>query len=182
VRSDAIRAYPMPRKNRGPAGVDTIDESTPIPRTRVFPFYTDITANNRRTWSSPRIQGPALIKAIALNCSFGQSGSFTTFDLAASTSPITETAVALTTARPYTPLLELLDPFNTVPGVSGDGYALTPVGTALRHVEVPVELIVELTDFFLVMAISNNGAGAGSINGHVRVVEGVNRQALSFFL
>lgn len=182
MATTAVEAYPRPRKNRGTGNQVLADTTTPIPRTRVFPFYVDIVANRRHTWSSPRIQGPALIKAVNLNCSFGQSGSFTTFDFAANTSPITETQVVLTTPRPYTPLLELLDPFNTVPGVSGDGFALTPTGTVLRHIEYPVELIVELTDFFLVMAISNNGAGAGSISGHVRVIEGVNRQALSFFL
>jgi hypothetical protein len=176
------KIYPAPREDRG--GEDDVTDSGDFqhPRTRLFPFIMTLTANNRRTLSTPRIQGPAIIKGIFLAQPFGQDPPGGSIEIGTARAPVTETAVALATARPYTVLSELLNPFAVMVGASGQGLLPTSLGTIMRHQETPLDLIVPDAEFFAVIAYVNNSVGAGTFAGHLRVLEGVDPDALRFFL
>jgi hypothetical protein len=174
--------YPSSRKNRG-AGVALDDLApSPAPRMRVFPFIFVYTNNSRRSVSTPRLVGPGIIKDFTVYRSFAATPPQQTFEIGVAQTLVVEAGVALTTPRPYTVLTELLDPFGYVAGASGDGYPITTLPTGTDHFTIPLDLIVTDAEFFAVVAHINNRVASEEINGYLRVLEAVDREALSGFL
>ena len=178
---DPLR-YPAPRPNRG-GHADILDSgSFQHPRTRIFPWVMTTTASSRRSISTPRIQGPALIKGLSIHAPFGVDPPQATIEIGTATIDVTEASVALTAPRPYTVLTELLNPFGVIAGAAGAGLPLTTVGTMQRWAEIPLDIIVDDIECVIVLAILANALVAGTFNGHLRVLEGVEKEALRFFL
>jgi len=174
--------YPSARPKRS-AGAATEDLSSfQAPRTRIFPFAMTIAANKRYTVSTPRVIGPLIIKGIVLEPAFGSDPPHPSMEIGTSAAPVTENGVATSVLRPYTPLLEVLDPFGVLNNPRAQGILATSVSTLQRFYETPLDLIVTLTECFVTVSFHNVGAGAASFQGHVRVLEGVDRDALRFFL
>lgn len=178
----AVEAYPRARKNRG-TGV-ALEQLAGIvaPRMRVFPFFFDMAATRRQSFSLGRCSGPAIIKGIEINPGTGQSPPASTIEIGTSPVPVLETNANLALARPYNNLIELADPFALITGPSGDGLPnFTIPNTHVRY-ERPLDIVVLDAQFFPVIASINNSAGAASFSGVLRVLEGVNPEAVRFFL
>lgn len=175
--------YPRTRKNRATSAspFESIGQ-TPIPRVRVFPFYMALIANTRKTISFGRFIGPALIKDVSFTPGFGVDPSNWTLEIGTSSISVTENNVGLATAKPYSVLTELVDPFSALSLLAGDGIPGTTLGTAVRWHTIPLDFIVELPEFYAVLGSCNASGGVGNLVGHIRVIEGVNREALGFFL
>lgn len=174
--------YPAPRKRAG--GAVDLEEmnAAPPPRMRVFPFHFSNVGSNRCSFSTPRLVGPAIVKGIELYVGFGVSPPNCTLEIGTAQSPVLESSVANTVARPYSVLLELLDPFNAMLYAAGDGMPLATAPTYTASYERPLDLIVTLPEFYLVLAVPNAGVSVGEVNGKVRILEGVDPEALRFFL
>jgi hypothetical protein len=176
------RIYPAARKGRG-AGAD-LEDLGPInaPRMRVFPFFWTSTASNRRSWSTPILQGPAIIKDVQFWFTFGASPPSMTVEIGTSTVPVLEAGVALTTARPYRVLTELQDPYGGILAAAGDGIPVGTTPTSSARPLMPLDLIVLDPSFYLVVAGVAGGAGVFEIHGNIRVLERINPEALALFL
>ena len=176
------RIYPAPRKGRG-AGAD-IEDLGPVqaPRMRIFPFFFTNSNTLRRSFSTPRLMGPGIIKGIELYVAFGVSPPNVTLEVGVATIPVLENGVANTVPRPYTVLTELLDPFNAITAAAGDGLTIGTLPSYTAHYERPLDLIVTLNEFFVVVAVPNAGVSVGEFQGKIRVLEDVNPEALALFL
>jgi len=174
--------YPGSRKNRG-AGVLAEDLApSPAPRMRVFPFILNVTATSRRSLSTPRLVGPAIIKDFVWYNPTKTTPPVITIEIGTATIPVNEAGVALTSARPYVILTELLDPGAAIAGAAGDGYPVATTPTTQTHHRYPLDLIVTDAEFFAVISVVNNSLQAEEYNGWLRVLEAVDRDALSAFL
>jgi hypothetical protein len=176
------KAYPAPRKRAAGAATTAAEESGPVPRTRVFPFFLAFGATSRRAFSTPRLIGPAIIKGIELYSTHGASPPAYTVEIGTGATPVLESAVAIDTPRPFTVLTELLDPFNGIAGTAGDGIPMHTIPSYTASYERPLDLIVTDAEFFLVLAVQNPSAFAAELSGRLRVIEAVSRDALRFFL
>lgn len=174
--------YPPPRKGRG--GGVSIEQLGPVsaPRMRMFPWIFSITGASRRTISTPRLVGPAIIKDFTWYNSTKTDPPVVTVEIGTARAPVDEAGVALTTLRPFTVLTELLDPFGVMAGASGDGFPVATLPTANDSRRFPLDLIVTDSEFFAVVSVVNNSAQAERYNGWLRVLESVDPEALSAFL
>ncbi len=175
--------YPHPRPKRiGGGWAPSISGGPPLPRTRVLPFYFTMTANNRRAFTLPRCQGPAIIKRFAWETSGGAEPATATIELGYASVPFSEAGVAVTTSRPYTVITELTDPFGLIADLAGFGWPNRVTGAGSRASGMDTDFIIDLSEFYVVIATQNNGAGILNFDGHVTVIEGVSREALANFL
>jgi len=174
--------YPSARKGRG-TGKD-VEALGPFsaPRTRVFPFFFTFIGNRRRSFSTPRIQGPAIIKGLELYNSFGSSPPQLTVEVGLALQPVLEDNVLNSVPRPYETRTELIDPFAAMGANAGRGFPIHTLPTITSHYEHPLDLIVEPGSWFVVVACVNPTAFAAEFSGSLRVIEAVDQEALRFFL
>lgn len=173
--------YPRLRPKRigGEAGAPVLSP-VPLPRTRVFTFLLREQAQLRQSVSMARCQGPALIKDLEVYESTLATTYAKCLEIGYSTVPVSENGVALTTPRPYTPLTELVN-LGVTANAGGAGLEYWAVPNNNPRVR-PLELIVDLPEFYVVLAWFNNTLNAQDLHGMVRVVEGIDRAALANFL
>lgn len=180
--------YPLPRRKRvGPdSQLNTLaqaqgDVIPAPPRSRIFPWIMSMTANTRRTISTPKLIGPAILRKV-----FYQLGTVTTppgqtLELGWSPTAVSEAGVALTTVRPYTVLTELLDPFGVANAAVGKGLLDTSLWNTNIPYEWSVDLIVTEPQFCFTLSWINNVATAEQRGGQLLVLENVSPDALSVF-
>lgn len=177
-----LSAYPAARKRTAGAAVNDDVSLAPLPRTRYFTWLFNETGTSRRTVSTPRIQGPALIKDIDFYSSVINATDVKSIEIGYALVPVTEAGVALTAARPYTVLTELIDPFAQRAVGAGVGVEqLTTPNTNVKF-SLALDLIVDRAEAFITVSLLNTTANAQLWHGKLRVIENVNRDALSFFL
>jgi len=174
--------YPAPRKERGASAALQDLGGIQAPRMRVFPFYWSFAANSRRSWSTPQLQGPCIIRDIQLNWGAQADPPTTTLEIGTSSIPILENDVALTTPRSYNVLTELQDPDALVSGAAGAGLVASTLSTAGTRPITPLDLIVLDPSTYIVLASINDGIAAAALAGTLRVLEGVDPEALATFL
>ena len=174
--------YPRKRKRQNSGAATEQLSGGQLPRTRVFPWVMSVTGTSRRSLSTQRLVGPAIIKDISLTPGFGLDPPNCTIEVGIAHVSVTEAGVALGSARPFSVQLELQNPFGVIGDAAGDGIPLGSAGTALRWPTIPLDIVVTDPEFFVVVSVVNNSASAATMVGQVRVVEAVNPEALRFFL
>lgn len=168
--------YPQLRPSRIGAGASPGVQLAPLPRSRVFQWIENVTVNTRRTLSTPRLQGPVIIKSFSFYVATHSAA--VTAEIGYASVSITEAGVALTTPRPYTLLTEKIDPFGVLADISGRGLLDGTIpNTNVRYSE-PLDLIIDQADVFVCLATWNNSALAQVWTGTLRVVENVLRSGL----
>jgi hypothetical protein len=177
-----LSAYPSARKRGAGAAVNSDVQLSPIPRTRYFTFLWAETATSRRTVSTPRLTGPVVIKDIDFYSSTINATHVKSIEVGYSLVPVTEAGVALATARPYTTLTELIDPFAQ--GATGVGVGIEQLTTPATNVKfsIALDLIIDQAECYVCVALVNTSSNGQLWHGKLRVVENVSREALSFFL
>jgi hypothetical protein len=180
--------WPLPRRRRAgpPTNADIQQASsganapTP-PRSRNFPFLMTMSANSRRTISTPLLVGPAILRRVYFVYGTPSSPPGQSLEIGWSPNAVTEAGVALTTVRPYTVLTEKLDPFAVSAAAIGAGYPAitTPSGRAFW--EVPCDYIVTETRFAFTLSWVNNSVSGEERDGYMTVIENVNADALNLF-
>ena len=177
-----LASYPAARKRAtGDPNLPQVD-NTPIPRTRFFTFLWNETASSRRTVSTPRIIGPAIIKDIEFYTGVINATDVKSVEVGYALVPVTEAGVSLNTARPYTVLTELIDPFSQRAAGAGVGLSQLTNPSTKTSFNIPLDLIVDVPEAYVCVALLNTSANAQLWQGKLRVVEALSRQALSFFL
>lgn len=170
--------YPAPRLKRiGGESLPSV-ALTPLPRSRVFSWVENVTATSRRTVSGPRCQGPALLKDCSWYLGTHSAAFNVTVEVGYALNAVTEAGVPLATVRPYTVLNELIDPFAQVSASAGVGFIDEGQPSTNVRWKEPLDLIVDLDQFFPVLAVVNGSANAQLWHGQLRVVEGILRTAL----
>jgi hypothetical protein len=175
------RIYPAARKGRG-AGV-VIEDLGPItaPRMRVMAFAFISTATSRRSLSFGPFTGPCIVKDVEFYHSSFTAGYANSLEVGKNTIPVTEAGVALATARPYTRITELIDPFNVAAADSGQG--IPDAGPPSRgFFQRSLNIVVTDPEIYIILAWINPGLNAETFTGELRVLEGVDPEALRFFL
>lgn len=172
------RAYPTARRNRmgpppsGSAGSASFGaESLGPPRMRLFSFVFGETASSRRTMSGNLCNGPALIKDIVLGTNTNTDPPNKSLEIGFAATRVTEAGVALTTPRPYTLLVELINPFGTLAAAVGGGLVQHTVEPFLHNKIIPLDLVVLDAQFYPVAAWVNNSLNAQTAHGWMRVLE-----------
>lgn len=184
---DAL-TFPLPRRRRvGPptntevAAVSSGALTPTPPRSRLFPYLMSITANSRRTVSTPLLVGPAILRRVSFQASTKTSPPAQSLELGWSPNALTEAGVALTTVRPYTVLTEKLDPFGVSAAAIGAGYPMSTVPNTNIIFELTCDLIVTEARFAFTLSWVNNSLTAEERPGHFLVIENVNADALNVF-
>lgn len=180
--------YPLARRKRvgpisqiDPEEIAALAESGEPPRSRIFPFIMNMTATSRRTVSTPLLVGPAILRKIFFGLHTVTTPPQQTIEVGYAVNPITETAVALTTPRPYTNLIELIDPFGIANAAAGDGILSDNTANTNVRFEWTLDLIVNLPRFVFTLAQINASATAEQRGGQFVVLEGVSPAALRAF-
>jgi hypothetical protein len=182
------RTYPLPRRNRvGPSS--SLDLASEIaqgaaitpPRGRVFPFVFNITANTRRTISTPLLVGPAILKRIFFTSGTAAAPPNQSLEFGWAPIQVQEAGVLLATVRPYTVLSELLNPFAVMAAASGQGFPITTFPNTHVRWNLPVDLIVTEPRFSFCVSLVNNSASASEFEGYITVLEAVNADALATY-
>jgi hypothetical protein len=175
-------AFPRIRLNRG-AGANP-DDLGPVsaPRTRFFNFLDFMAANSRSSQSFPQVQGPGLIKDIWFSQQTWTDPPPMTIEIGLAHTPVREVAVANGLPRPFQCLFELRDPWAVMPDAVGDGI-ITSTWAAHPRPLFPLDLIIPPGAWYIVLSTSNTSIGFTTrLLGHLRVIEGVDPEALRFFL
>lgn len=178
--------YPAPVFDRsGPspnnAGVPGAPGGDP-PRTRVFPFWINISANSRSSFVTPTLRGPVIIFGYTVSVDAVGDPPAGTLEIGWKAVPGHEAAVPLATLRPYTVLTELGDLQNGVNDAAGRGFLHnTPQSPALGTY-VPIRIVIDAPEVCVVMAEVNNSGFVMKSSGYLHLVENVSREALAFFL
>lgn len=184
---DAL-TFPLPRRRRlgPPTNIEVQQASsgalslTP-PRTRVIPWLMSMSANSRRTVSSPILTGPAILRKLFFNAPTPTSPPAQTLEIGWAPNVVTEAGVALTTVRPYTVLIEKQDPFNVSVAAIGAGFPISTNPNTRTYFEWSLDIIVTETRFAFTVSWVNNAATAEERGGHMLILENVNADALNVF-
>ncbi len=174
--------YPRPRPRGAVVSLGAEGEPIPLPRMRLFPFILNIVASRRTTVSGPRCIGPGIIRKVFVRETTGQGSAVRTYEIGYATSQVNEASALLTSARPYTVLTELQDPFDVQADAGGRGYPASTNFLASARLPDDVNLIVDAREFFPVFAVVNNNVNAEEVSGFMHVLENVSREALANFL
>jgi hypothetical protein len=187
VTTDA-RTFPLPRRGRtGPASsLDAIaaaqGPNLPAPpRSRVFPWQFSETANTRRTISTPKLIGPAILRKAYFQTSTKIAPPGESLEFGWAQTPIQEAGVALTVIRPYTVLTELLDPFGVSNIAIGKGFPNFTIPTGVAGYEVTLDLIITEPQFVFTVSLINNSLNAQQWTGWMSVLEAISPSALADF-
>jgi hypothetical protein len=152
------------------------------PRMRIFPFAWNETASSRRTISGKMCRGPALYKSIQLGTSALVSPISKTVEVGIASSRVTENGVALTTPRPYTLMLELVDPFLQIASAAGQGFPIHTTNPLLRDYIMPLDLVIYDAEFYPVVSLWNNTGNVQQWQGNIRVLEQVRLDKLGDYM
>jgi hypothetical protein len=177
-------SYPRAREDREAALTVPQPEGIELPRVRLMTWIIRVGPGAVRSSASlNRCRGPAMLR----DCSWyaqlahlGQQGVFV--EIGYSTSPVLENNVVTTLPRPYTKLVELINPFNLAQVGQGAGLvdASTP-DTFIRWKE-PLDLFVDVPEFYPVIAwYQIIGVPAQNYFGQLRVTEQIHRVAAQRF-
>ena len=182
------RTYPLPRKRRTgpPSNLDTqaatqADVIAAPPRSRFCPFIFTELANKRITVCTPRLIGPAILRKCSFFIGTRTTPPATTVEFGWAPTDCTEAGATIGSARPYTLLTELIDPFNYIASASGEGYPLTTTPAGHNEWNMDLDLIVTEQNFVFTTSLVNNGPNGQEYYGHMLILENVNPAALSAF-
>ena len=183
------RTFPLPRRGRTgpPSSLDAINtaagDALPAPpRSRVFPFQFSETATSRRTISTPKLVGPAILRFAYFSTGTKVTPPNESLEFGWAPSPVQEAGVALTVIRPYTVLTELLDPFAVSVAAIGRGFPNFTLPPAANAFPFTLDLIVAEPQLAFVVALINNGANAQVWTGYLSILEAVSPSALANFV
>jgi hypothetical protein len=179
-------AYPPAIFNRSTAGQAAPVARGPAtpPRQRLFTVELGANAGQRRTTSTPRLIGPAIVQTVSFEAGIGDNPFSQFCEIGYSKAPITETGELVGAAKPWNKLMErLANPFGYLTQAAVGLPALQ--NSINRPMTVwPLNLVITEPDFFLTISLLNHSAAAtaGAIWCTVSVLEGVNPEALLNFL
>lgn len=174
--------YPAARK-RTTADLANLGIATQAPpRTRVIPFYVRGTLNRRTTFSTGVIQGPAILKQIILEMGGKSDPPASTVEIGTSLVPVTENAVLTSVPRTWDIITELLDPGSNIASNAGDGFPSFQPGTPANATPQLVNYVLPSSAFYIVVAFWCNAATTTAVAGSLVIVEGIDPEALRFFL
>lgn len=180
--------YPLPRRRRaGPptnlevkAASSGAVAATP-PRSRYFPWIMALAGATRRTLSTPTLVGPAILKRLNYYVVLASDPPQMTLEIGWSPTPVTEAGVALTTPRPYTPLIEKLDPFGVTATNIGGGILNETLPNTHVYYQLTLDLIVTEAQFAFTLSWVNPPGFGGNWYGQISVLENVNADALNLW-
>lgn len=181
-------AYP-PRRPRGPVtlpGGQVIQPAAPLPgapggQVRIFPFVINVTNTRRNTAATPRMVGPVVVKTITFEFLAQGDPPSGTLELGWAPLASPETSALLTTPRPYTTLVELLDPNAQVTDGAGTGFPNTTAFNTRARYEYALGIAVTAPEVSLHVAYVNNSVSAFRLVGHIVVIEGASKEQVSGF-
>lgn len=152
------------------------------PRVRVFPYFMRELANTRHTISTPQLRGAVLVKGFCWASGSAADPPNETIEIGFARFPVSENSVALATNRPYTPLVELIDPFNLVANDRGQGFPQTTVNSPQRGTYIPLNLVVPDAECVITISVVNPSAFAQSYVGYIHLIENIPVDQLASFL
>ncbi len=179
-------SYPAARTGRlgGTPAFQATATAARLPRTRFINFDLNSTPADRRTTiSTPRLQGPVLIRAGRITTDGSAAPPSTAIELGYARVPAVEQDVTLTSAKPYTTLMERINdaaPNATAPppgiihGSSGAG--------GPNFGEFALGLIVDEPEVYITISITSTTFASPNVWGYLVIVEGLSRAALANFL
>jgi hypothetical protein len=179
-----LETYPRPRASREviSAGAALGDIAVALPRPRTFWFKVVANAATRSTIMTPPIQGPALIRLINHGTGAANNANTIALQLGVATVVQEEVNVALTTAKPYRPLLEQMTTFPSGVSANIEGYLSdTPWGSG-GDKSVPLSYIVTDSRFHVAVTCLNASGAAVTYFGLVSVIEAMSLDVLANFL
>lgn len=172
--------YPLPRRRRaGPPSAASIladqqqQEFPAPPRVRLFPFIFDVIAARRSTVSTPRLLGPAILRRIYYQILTSTDPPQDTLEFGWTVNPVTETNVLLTVARPYTSMMEKVDPQALTLAGSGDGFLNWTIPNTFIRWEITPNWLITEPQFSFTVAHVNPSANAHRTVGTMTVLEAV---------
>ncbi len=183
-RADIVESewFPRLRTKRGHGGESVVQPELKSPRTRIFPWHMSLGGQARRSLSTPLLQGPLMIRAIEMYMSTLADPPNLTIEIGYSTVPVQEAGVPLTTARPYTVLTEMLDPFGVITDAAGAGIIVSTLPGTRVHFERTLEIILPGNSAYVVIAAVQSAIGGFPLTGTLRILEGISREAAENFL
>lgn len=178
--------YPRLRRQRaGPTPTALVPTAPGAPaappRTRIFPFSIDADANTRTSVSSPRLKGPAIVRAVHV-AKGGAAGGLQGWGLGVAANAIEEGNVANAVAKPFRTIFEGLPNPTGVSASPGNTTLVNDLQGAVLQDADDLGLIILDAEFFLVVYVSIAGVGGNVFGGYVVVLEQVSPQALANFL
>jgi hypothetical protein len=182
------RAFPTARRNRtgpppaGTAGPFAQPIGSDIGRVRVFPWRVNEAATSRTTFSTPKLLGNVIISSLFFSSGSHGDPPQDTLEVGYALVPVTETAVALATARPYTLLTELLDPSSGILNTAGFGFPGTTLNTPTRGSRIPLGLIIMERECAVTLSVVNSGAFVQTWIGAITVIENLSLAALARYI
>jgi hypothetical protein len=173
----ADRSGPAPSSFGGSAGAGAIH----IPRTRLFPFVVSSGANLRSSVSTPMLKGPAIVKALFVEFNSGADPPDVSFELGYAPAPVVENDVSRAARKQWSAFSEKVD--ETAPIVSGvhQGFIQWSLFNIRPRAPWPLNQLVTLGDFCLVMTSVSAAAIGNQCVGWVEVIEDIDPQALAGF-
>lgn len=178
--------FPAPRRNRTGPTPPTLAAGAPgavaaPPTTRIFPFSIAAAANTRTSTSTPRLRGPAIIRAVHV-AKGGAAGGIQGWGLGIAATTIEEASVANSVARPFRGIFEGLPNPTGVAASPGSTTVVNDLQGAVLQDADDLGIIVLDAEFFLVVYVSVANVVGNVFGGYVTVLEQVSAQALANFL
>lgn len=152
-----------------------------IPNTRTFAFrMANLAANSRTSRSFGPYVGPAILKRFEWDVNTGVANGVATIGLGIAQTRVTEDVVAITTAKPWRPLIEqqIVDAFATP--AQHEGFLQGSEAPTHGWQRGDLNIIVQDPSFFVVVTIYTGAAGFRWV-GDGTVIEGLSAQALANF-
>lgn len=174
-------AYPLPRGDRGtktgPAG-PPVQRQAVTPRTQIFPFHLRMNGGALTSVSTPRLQGPGLIRDLWYRFDTAGDPPTDCLELGVATSAVKQQDAAAGTIKPWQRIGTYMQTAAFEIQIGGDGF---PVWSLFENISgstkgsIPVDHLVTLPEWFLVVAFSKQTAGGvARCLGWVRTIENVN--------
>jgi hypothetical protein len=153
-----------------------------VPNTRTVAFrIANPAANSRQTVSCGPFSGPAILK----RCQWWPDNANATaqhaLELGYSQTPITEAAAPFTTAKGWTPLIEIAtsDVYANIQNATGFWQPNTAAG--LDKSRGDLDIIINVPKFFITITAHGSAAAGNRWTGDLTVIEGISQAALANF-
>jgi hypothetical protein len=179
-----VETYPRLRASREvvSAGAGAGDIAVALPRPRTFWFKVVANAATRSTIMTPPIQGPALIRVMQHGTGAANNANTIALQVSVATVVQEEVNVALTTAKPYRPLIEQMTTFPSGVSANIEGYLSdTPWGSG-GDKSAELQFIVTDARFHVSVTCLNASGGAVTYFGMISVIEAMSLDVLANFL
>jgi hypothetical protein len=183
-----VRTYPAPRAKRsGPPPGSTGGPLTSAPgqlvgRTRLFPFRLAEGAGTRNTISTPRLQGNVVVHSFFYAIGAAADPPNDTIEIGYAPAPVTEINVALTVARPYTVLTELIDHNNGIANDRGAGFPNYTGNVPQRGTRIPLGLIILERELAVTVSVVNPSGFVQNYDGYFNLTENLSYEALAGYI